>query len=261
MFAVIDGATAKGTKTFEGMSSGKYASTILEQALRAIPDDIAGAELVAFLSERFKRSLIEGGYTDQAETTSQHCPNAKFACVQVSDTSVYITRVGDVGVRVNGERVLLDTNPIDPIHAKLRIEAIQNACIDNPEVSLEEALIIGRKAIETSLIMQTLAFQNNQTHPFGFGAIDGKKVPEKFISYNVYSLEQIESIELFSDGYFKIPEKPTIASWEEAFDEVEQEDPYKIHTYPSTKGSSKSSFTDDRTILIAKRTATRNKGL
>jgi len=87
---------------------------------------------------------------------------------------------------------------------------------------------------------------------FGFGEIDGSSVPKKFIKAFKFELATIDTLEIFSDGYFKVAEKPTIDSWEEAFTEVEKIDPLKIGPYPSTKSSGSGHFTDDRTILIAR---------
>lgn len=51
-------------------------------------------------------------------------------------------------------------------------------------------------------------------------------------------------IELFTDGYFAVPEGSTIQDWEDIYEKIEKEDPYKYLTYPSTKAK------DDRTIMI-----------
>jgi hypothetical protein len=62
-------------------------------------------------------------------------------------------------------------------------------------------------------------------------------------------LQDVETIELFSDGYFKLGEEFGVASWEAAFAEVEAEDFHKIDRYMSTKGTTDVMLTDDRTYL------------
>jgi hypothetical protein len=40
-----------------------------------------------------------------------------------------------------------------------------------------------------------------------------------------------------------------VASWEEAFREVERDDPAKVTLFPSTKGSTATQWADDRTYV------------
>jgi hypothetical protein len=92
-------------------------------------------------------------------------------------------------------------------------------------------------------------FQNVTDRVLGYGGLDGFGVPEKYIETRSYRLADIESIELFSDGYFMPGEEFGVASWEKAFRQVEREDPHKIDRFPSTKGTTKAALTDDRTYL------------
>lgn len=92
-------------------------------------------------------------------------------------------------------------------------------------------------------------FQNVTEPVLGYGGIDGFFVPERYIETRSYPLAEIETIELFSDGYFKPGEGFGIASWETAFQEVEAEDVHKIGRYMSTKGTTETQMTDDRSYL------------
>ncbi len=92
-------------------------------------------------------------------------------------------------------------------------------------------------------------FQNVTDRTLGYGGLDGFGVPEKYIETRSYPLADIESIELFSDGYFLPGDELGVASWEKAFQIVEREDPHKIGRFASTKGTTKAMLTDDRTYL------------
>ncbi|WP_323014871.1 hypothetical protein [Devosia sp.] len=92
-------------------------------------------------------------------------------------------------------------------------------------------------------------FQNVTGPVLGYGGLDGFPVPSRFVETRSYSLADIDTIELFSDGYFRLGEGFGVASWEEAFRAVEAEDPHKIGRYMSTKGTTGLALTDDRTYL------------
>lgn len=93
------------------------------------------------------------------------------------------------------------------------------------------------------------AFQNTADRMLGYGVIDGFDVPAKFIETISVPLAELQTIELFSDGYFSVPAEFGIAAWEAEFDRVEREDPHKIGRYMSTKGTTETALTDDRTYL------------
>lgn len=92
-------------------------------------------------------------------------------------------------------------------------------------------------------------FQNVVEPHLAYGGIDGFAIPERHIETRSYRLADVETVELFSDGYFKLGASLGVAAWEAAFTEVEAEDPHKIGRYLSTKGTTLSNLTDDRTYL------------
>jgi len=95
-------------------------------------------------------------------------------------------------------------------------------------------------------------FQNNTVSPFSYSVFDGFPVPMPLVKVIDRPRETIRSIELFTDGYFKVGSAPDVAAWETAFDEVERIDPEKIGVWPSVKGSSGRMRTDDRTVVIVR---------
>src|SRR5690606_33016021 len=83
----------------------------------------------------------------------------------------------------------------------------------------------------------------------GDGGLDGVAVPAGHIETRSYALADIQTIGLSSDGSFKRGDGYGTAAWEEAFREVEAEGPHKIGRYMSTKGTTATMLTDDRTYL------------
>ncbi|ODT47968.1 hypothetical protein [Devosia sp. 63-57] len=92
-------------------------------------------------------------------------------------------------------------------------------------------------------------FQNVTDKVLGYGGLDGFAVPERYVETRSYALADIDTIELFSDGYFKLGEGFGVAAWEQGFRDVEAEDLHKIGRYMSTKGTTDIALTDDRTYM------------
>lgn len=93
-------------------------------------------------------------------------------------------------------------------------------------------------------------FQNNTASPFSYAALDGFDVPMPLVRVFDRPRLSVQSIELFTDGYFKPGATADLAAWEAAFAEVERIDPEKIDAYPSVKGTAGRLRTDDRTVVI-----------
>ncbi len=93
-------------------------------------------------------------------------------------------------------------------------------------------------------------FANNTTSPLSYSVLDGFEVPLSLVQVFDRPRSAVQSIELFTDGYFKTGAAPLLSEWEAAFAEVERIDPEKIDRYPSVKGSSPRMNTDDRTVVI-----------
>jgi hypothetical protein len=95
-------------------------------------------------------------------------------------------------------------------------------------------------------------YQNNASLLLGYPCLDGFDVPERMIWVERLPRKDVESIEIFSDGYFKPGHGFGVTAWEQAFAEAEREDPAKVLLYASPKGSTASMWSDDRTYLGVK---------
>ncbi len=93
-------------------------------------------------------------------------------------------------------------------------------------------------------------FQNNTLSPLSYCVLDGFPVPMELVRVIDRPLAGLETLELFTDGYFSPGVEPTVAAWEAAFREVERTDPDKLDAYPSVKGTVGRVRADDRTVVI-----------
>ena len=130
----------------------------------------------------------------------------------------------------------------------LRADALERARRAVPEA--EEADLIA--LVDGGVVRGQVRYTNVDRPPFGYGVLDGYEVPDGLIACEDRPRNGLRSIELFTDGYFKIPDAVSLAAWEAAFAEVEREDPEKIGRYPAPKGSVGRMRTDDRTVIVAK---------
>lgn len=96
-------------------------------------------------------------------------------------------------------------------------------------------------------------FQNNRRSPLSYAVLDGFEVPMELVRVIDRPRSEVETVELFTDGYFLPGELPTVAAWEEACARVEAIDPEKIDRFPSVKGTRGHVRADDRTVVIARR--------
>lgn len=66
------------------------------------------------------------------------------------------------------------------------------------------------------------------------------------------ALNEVKTLEVFSDGYPTTPEGVSVAAWETALRYADVSDPERIGPFKSTKGRVGANFGDDRSIVIAK---------
>lgn len=251
-FGVIDGSAPRVDLKFEGKSSARFATDIVRSVLLTTLPDLNGKELVSAITADLNKKINKvAGFRDIIKKNKEAVPAALFTSARIVGDKVIITGLGDISCRINGKVIHCDRFKSEALMAIKRISAMNNAKKQNPSILDEELIQVGQKAIMQDLIYQVKNYFNNPNNDLGFGIIDGKEVPEKFIKKYIYDLRSIETLELFSDGYHVLPHSSNINSWEKKFFEGEKEDPLRWKKYPSVKTSSSSQFSDDRTILIA----------
>ncbi|HEV2514236.1 MAG TPA: hypothetical protein VGV07_03235 [Devosia sp.] len=135
-----------------------------------------------------------------------------------------------------------------PVIAEIEQRALAACSSRLPDVPAAELMLLIQHGIEHG----QGEFQNVTDKALGYGGLDGFHIPDRYIEHRSYRLADIESIELFSDGYFEPGKGFGILEWEASFRAVEAADPYKIDRYISTKGTTAQALTDDRTYLAVR---------
>ncbi len=300
-YAVIDGASDKTGKRYDGLTGGQIAGRIVEAAIRAVcaprgAEEISWARLVGEINKGFEKAYAHYGLAEAGRVS----PPARFVAqltlaLQGREFFRFII-IGDVGLRLNGREVFRATHAMDKIGARIRMlvwrhleargagaetadavaraytieglgavmpdsqawidaAALENirrrAVTDLGEVVPEIEPEIIATALDGGLIGQCR--YRNRVHPLGHASLDGFPIPAELVTEFDRPIREVETVEIFSDGYFGCADGDRIDDWEARIRRIEGEDPAKIGNHASTKGSSGRRFADDRTILIVRR--------
>lgn len=229
-FVIADGATDKSGKKYDEKTSGELISRIVVN--ESLLTDLNGIQLVNHLNKKVRELYVNLDIIKEIQNPIYRF-TCGFICIRIIKNKVLITYLGDLGYRINGSEIYHKTKQIDNENSEVRSKYIQ----ETNDVS-------GSRDHIMPLLIKQFDFQNNPQDPLGYGVIDGTETPSKFVKTFEYNLGEIHTIELFSDGYFDVPQEVSIKAWEKTFDKVEKEDPDKWKKYKSTKSK------DDRTVVI-----------
>lgn len=252
-FAVIDGSAPRLPLKWAGHSSAQFATIVLKEVLETTPPTLNGVELVAAMTKSLNEAIDCIGAGEIVKDTPEARPAALFTAARIDEQKLMITAVGDITCRINGK--VVHHNPIltEELMIKKRIAAMKQAVKEDPNLSEEELKKLGKAAIEDDLKTQVRNYFNNGNNYLGLGIVDGNPVPDKFVKTYEFDLSDVDTLELFSDGYYSVPPEPSIDAFEEAFFTSEQEDPLRWDKYRAVKVPNAQQYSDDRTILIARK--------
>lgn len=130
--------------------------------------------------------------------------------------------------------------------AAIREAALMRLSADLPRIPVSD---ITRLMLD-GIVGAQGGYQNRPEHILGYSCLDGFGPAAAQVRTFERSKSEVDTLELFTDGYFDLPGKATIAEWEAKADEVERVDFAKVDRYPSTKGSLGRVRADDRTVVI-----------
>lgn len=229
-FVIADGATDKSGKKYNGKTGGELVSRIVVK--ECLSTNLNGVKLVNYLNNKIQELYADLNIIDEIQDPKFRF-TCGFICIRIIGNKILITYLGDLSYRINGSEIYQETKQIDNENSEARSKYIR-----------ETSDVNGSRDHIMPLLLKQFKYQNNPEEPLGYGVIDGTKTPSKFVKTFEYDLEKIHTIELFSDGYFDVPQEVLIEAWEKSFEKVEKEDPDKWKKYKSTKSK------DDRTIAI-----------
>jgi hypothetical protein len=301
-YAVIDGATDISGKRWNdelgrGATGGRLAATAIAQALRdfaASPftelprADEVFPRLTAAVAALYQRL----GILDDAREHGEARFRATLAAAFVAGNRLRLLRVGDSGLRVNGEVQLEPNFPAETVLVTVRSHAWH--LLEGRGVSIEErrektrrlivdgldeggpaiglsaadiaavrdqsadhervvAALKGDREAAVWIMRQGLNGLRKASRGYTASVIDGIGDPSPVAAVKDFDLDAVETLEIFSDGYPALPKQASVAAWEAALAHADAIDPERVGEFPATKGKVGDHFGDDRSIIIVKR--------
>lgn len=242
--AVIDGATAKSTFTYEGKKTGRLAMELALEAIRNFPKDIDAADAIRRITERIYDFYVQHNLLDELKAE----PGKRFTAngVIYSYARNEVWQVGDCQCIIDN---LYSSNEkeIDAIMADVRAVVNEVALLGGATMKDLESHDPGREFIYPFLQKQAL-LQNCpiQGQPFSFSVFDG--FPVQMERVKVFSVGDAKEVVLASDGYPHL--YSTLYASECYLADILEKDPLCIRLYKSTKGIQEGNCSfDDRAYL------------
>lgn len=229
VFIVADGATDKSGKLYDRRTGGEILSRLI--VATCLETGLTGEKLVkklteicaAFYKQNNTMALANGFYRFAAS----------FVCAKIIKNKLVVTQVGDTAFRINRTKTYLNPWLVGELVSELRARYIQTT----GDIKRSRQFIL-------PLLKEQYTFCNDAKSPAGWGVINGIPVPKKFIKIYHFPLNSINSLEIFSDGYYDMPKGIKIKDWEDMYRNIQKQDPYKYKRYKATKAK------DDRTVMV-----------
>ncbi len=240
---VVDGATAKSDRLFDGKTSGKIAMELIGKAVQSLPEKATCFEAFRILTEALAEFYIQHNIYDEMITFPYKRPTASV--VIYSNFRKELWFVGDCQALVDGES-LKNEKFIDFLMTEMRAYFLTTQI---REGKTEEELMkkdLGREFI-FPMSQKQCQFQNNfEKSKYSYAVVDGTKIPEEEIV--VVNVSKAKKIVLASDGYTKLFE--TLSETERELERILKEDPLCFKENKGTKAILEGNLSfDDRSYI------------
>lgn len=234
--AVIDGASDATGADFGGMTGGRFAALVVEETIRTMRADVDARDFTDLLAAALAAAV---GELDP----DSRWPVAVVACASVRRREVW--RIGNGNVVIDGVQhpgIL----PVDD--ASYSFRAAVNAALLQKGTPLVELVATDPGANAARQLIDIQQHLANKLGPWGYGCINGQRVPDEYIDVIPIPHGATEVI-ITTDGYPTV--LPTLLETEAALTRMSQRDPASIDEMWSIGKSLKagSNAPDDRAYL------------
>ncbi|NEC16422.1 hypothetical protein G3I34_29970 [Streptomyces sp. SID8014] len=236
--AVVDGATDKSGRTFDGVSGGRFAMTVVMEAIGRLNAEADCAQAVTALTAALAAAL-----PDRLPPVER--PGAVAVIYSAARRELW--KIGDVGFWYAGLPHEQDQKPVDVVASAMRAAVIRAELISGTTVEELTKHDTGREAIMPLLRRQTLFANNPAAGDLAFAVLDGRTVPQELVT-STRVPSNVTELVLASDGYPEILR--TLAESEKRVREMMAADPLCVDVLRGTKGLTLAGVGfDDRSYL------------
>lgn len=242
--AVIDGATSKSERLWDGKTSGKIASQILQQKMADIPRESTAEKAALLLND-----AIANWYKSQKcfELMAKNPVERATASILIySRYQKQIWFIGDCQSMIDNT-LITNMKPIDTLIENLRAFYLEYELLNGKSIQDLLDHDTGRDAVVPFIAKQTYLQNADSPSEFVYDVIDG--FFSRMQSIKICDVpEKAKHLVLASDGYPSL--KNSLEKSEAALAEILAEDPLCFRKFRSTKGIKKGNVSyDDRAYV------------
>jgi glycerophosphoryl diester phosphodiesterase len=248
--AVIDGATSRTERRWDGKTSGRIAAETIQTAFDQIPYDATAYQATAIFTQAISNLYEQYGVSDIVRDDPMQRAVASFVAISLWHKEIWF--VGDCQCLLDNFTVSAITNvkEVDEIVANARSLFLEGELARGKTIAELMQHDTGRDFVQP-LMRQQMFFQNKpSTGQYWYAVIDGFQVPCEGI--NTYKFtELVGTIVLASDGYPYL--KGSLDESEQALQALLRDDPLLFRQYKATKGLTAGlvSFDDRAYVKVA----------
>jgi hypothetical protein len=153
-YAVIDGVTDRTGHRYDGMLAGQMAGLVVRDATADFLLDPANRELdpkalVTDVTSAIQAAYARFGITQEAESRPARRFGATLALAADLGDTIRIVLVGDSGVRLNGEELIVIDPGLDKVTAGIRLAAWQ--ALEAKDAPRDDCLRVSRSCVFNGL--------------------------------------------------------------------------------------------------------------
>lgn len=242
--AIVDGATSKSPKLWEGKTSGKVATELILQTLPLLEKDVKPEEAIQKINQSIVDWYIKENIYDFMKDNAVERPTASLIIYSKHVHQLWL--VGDCQALID-ESAVTNTKLVDYLFENVRAFYLETELMLGK--TMEDLLEhdTGRDAVVPFIARQTVLQNLSIKNDFTYEVIDGFFRNNEIIKIVDIPINT-KYLVLASDGYPYL--KPTLQESEDGLRQVLAEDPLCFRKFKSTKGMKKGSISfDDRSYL------------
>ncbi len=194
--AVIDGATPKGEKLWDGLPGDVYIAQRISSTIRRMDADLSAEEAIRLINDDIRQAYLENGV---AYETLENAERLQASVIIYSVKRHEVWNFGDCLLRIN-HRSYTNYKKLDTLMSDLRAFFIEAEMIRGTHHYDADGEDTGRACILPFLKEQTV-FANTE-YSFGYDVIDGGSVNLNHI--HVYAVQTGDKVTMSTDGYPKL---------------------------------------------------------